>query len=164
MRAEFKVLHLVFRPKRIGRIELEWSIFFCSLARPSDAVDKMNRSNHETECWLCQFKGLPDEDGNCRQCRRPLVSVDKDPDEELQFYCVLCEERFVSRRDRSGFDQAACPNCGDLSNTPDFHLDEGARKKEKRPREWQVVMAIMVATFLGTTLLLGLFRWLAKGW
>ncbi|MCH2181786.1 MAG: hypothetical protein MK108_07260 [Mariniblastus sp.] len=124
----------------------------------------MNQPDHELECWICRFKGLPDEDGNCARCRRPLVPVDKNPDEELRFYCVMCEYFFVARRDESGFDQAACPVCGDLSNTPDFHLHEAAGQRETRSRSWQLLMLIMVGTFLGTTLLFSLFRWLATWW
>ena len=124
----------------------------------------MNQTDHELECWLCHFKGAPDEDGSCAQCRRPLVPVDKDPAEQLEFYCVLCEHHFVAQRDQSGFDQATCPECGDLSNTPDFHLSEVFRHQEKKSKGWQVIVAIMIGTFLGTTLLLNLFRWLARGW
>ncbi len=124
----------------------------------------MNQPDLELECWLCHFKGFPDEDGNCAECRRPLVPVDKDPAEALRFYCVLCERYFVSKRDQSGFDQAACPECGDLSNTPDFHLSEVARQRKKKSNAWQVVVAIMIGTFLGTTLIFSLFRWLATWW
>jgi hypothetical protein len=124
----------------------------------------MKQPDQELECWLCHFKGRPDEDGNCARCRQPLIPVDKDRGEELRFYCVVCEQFFVAPRDESGFDQAACPTCGDLSNTPDFHLNEAVGQRERRSRSWQFLVAIMFGTFLGTTLLFNLFRWLAAWW
>lgn len=126
----------------------------------------MNSSDtdNEQECWLCHFKGPPDEEGNCAKCRRPIQRVDKDPQEELQFFCVLCDRYFAAARDQSGFDQAACPVCGDLSNTREFHARQRSQQQEPHSAAWQVVVPIMIITFLGTTFLWTLFRWLASWW
>ena len=124
----------------------------------------MNSSDDEQECWLCYFKGQPEEEGNCVNCRRPIQPVDKDPQEELQFFCVLCDRYFMAARDQSGFDQAVCPDCGDLSNTREFHAGQRAQQQGLNPAAWQAIAPIMTITFLGTTLLWTLFRWLASWW
>ena len=60
----------------------------------------------------------------------------KDPEEQIVFYCAVCEEAFWSRRDGTGFDQAPCPKCGDLSNTPEFHIGEAARSASNHVNMW----------------------------
>lgn len=74
-----------------------------------------------TKCPVCGVDLVLDENGDCRACRTNIQEVEREPNEELEFVCMVCEEMFVSRRDNSGYDQAACPVCGDISNTPEFH-------------------------------------------
>lgn len=82
------------------------------------------------KCPTCVEMVKPDSDGNCPNCRLNLVAIDKNPNQEIQFYCAVCEDFFMSVRDGTGFEQAPCPKCGDLSNTPAFHVGEMIRNKE----------------------------------
>ena len=95
---------------------------------------------------------MPDSEGNCPGCRTNLVPIEKDPDEQLQFYCVVCKDFFFSCRDDTGLDQAPCPECGDLSNTPDFHVDAMQRDQlgEKMAGLWILkILAILLFSGAG---------------
>lgn len=81
-------------------------------------------------CPFWQAETTVDVNGDCSGCFRNLVEVKKDPDEKIRFFCVPCENYFKSCRDGTGFDQAPCPKCGDLSNTPGFHSGEQMRDQD----------------------------------
>lgn len=81
-------------------------------------------------CPYCQAETTVDPNGDCSCCYRNLVEVEKDPNEKIWFFCVPCEKYFKTRRDGTGFDQAPCPECGDLSNTPRFHKGERLRHQD----------------------------------
>jgi uncharacterized paraquat-inducible protein A len=78
-------------------------------------------------CPFCGAEASLDTNGDCSMCRRNVIAVEKDADEELQFYCEVCDDFFESRRDETGYDQARCPKCGELCLTPNFHAGDMAR-------------------------------------
>jgi hypothetical protein len=51
---------------------------------------------------------------------------------ELQFYCEDCELEFQSAPDGTGFEQAACPACGYVCMTVEFHEQESERNRAGR--------------------------------
>lgn len=113
-----------------------------------------------TKCSSCLDEVVPDRNGDCPSCRRNIIEVKQDVREELQFVCVVCNKSFFSFRDETGFDQAPCPDCGDLSNTPDFHAGEMARGHEvnRMALYWFFkILAMLFASGLGFALLSNLF-------
>ena len=83
----------------------------------------------KTKCPFCGSEILLDPNGDCTACRRNVIAVEKDANEELQFYCEVCDEFFESERDDTGYDQAPCPACGELCLTPDFHAGDMIRSE-----------------------------------
>ena len=100
------------------------------------------------KCYACRKVVFPDTRGECPECCRQLVDLQKGRDEELQFYCVVCEEFFFACRDDTGYDQAPCPKCGDLSNTPDFHVDSMRRSEHERLSTWGWVTWLFIFLFV----------------
>lgn len=82
-------------------------------------------------------------------CSTNIAAVKEDAKEKLEFYCAVCEDFFVSHRDDTGYDQAPCPKCGDLSNTPDFYSEEfeRGRRDKQEALSWvlQIILAFVVA-------------------
>ena len=113
-----------------------------------------------TQCPNCLDNVTPDNSGSCPLCGANIIPIHKDPAEELQFYCVVCRDFFFACRDGTGYDQAPCPNCGDLSNTPDFHVAEMARGHHEKQVAWfwiLKILAIMFASGVGWAIFKGLF-------
>ena len=116
--------------------------------------------NASTKCPNCLVDVLLDPNGDCPSCQRNVNESERDSSEELQFYCVVCEDFFHTIRDDTGFDQAPCPICSDLSNTTDFHVGEMQRdNQEQQPikdlgvRILLKIYAILFAIGLGLALL-----------
>lgn len=121
----------------------------------------MPEPTQSEQCPVCVTEVIPDSDGNCPFCHTEVVPVAKNPNELLQFYCVVCEDFFVSRRDRSGYDQAPCPKCGDLSNTPEFHVGELARQRKDKYAVmfWMLkIVGIIFVSGLGWVILRSLMQ------
>ena len=110
------------------------------------------------KCYACRKVVVPDTRGECPDCRRQLVDIPKGRDEELQFYCVVCEEFFFACRDDTGYDQAPCPKCGDLSNTPDFHVDSKRRSEHERLSTWGWVTWLFIFLFVTSGIGWGFIR------
>lgn len=107
---------------------------------------------------------LLDSDGDCPSCRRNIIESQRDSSEQLQFYCVVCEDFFHSSRADTGLEQARCPDCGDLSNTTDFHVGEMQRDQQDQQaikvrgiRILLKIYAILFALELGLALLKSIF-------
>ena len=100
------------------------------------------------KCPFCHAEAPPDRNGDCQACHRNIVDIKKDPLEQLQFYCVVCNEFFFSCRDDTGYDQAPCPECGDLSNTTDFFAGEHARNQDTNTFSLYLILKIAVILFL----------------
>ena len=116
--------------------------------------------NTTTKCHVCIKKVIADENGDCPNCRTNLLHIDKDPNEELQFFCVVCDDFFFACRDDTGYDQAPCPNCWDISNTADFHVDSMVRDKlaEEKASMWLLkLMAILLFSGVGIAIIRSLF-------
>ena len=116
--------------------------------------------NASTKCPNCLVDVLLDPNGDCPSCRRNIIESERDSSDELQFYCVVCEDFFHSYRDDTDFDQAPCPICGDLSNTTEFHVGEMHRdhQNQQATKDWGIrillkIYAILFATGLGLALL-----------
>ena len=62
--------------------------------------------------------------------------------EEFQFYCVVCDDFFESERDGTGYHQAPCPTCGDLSNSAHFHVGEMQRLKDDKSKFWGGIVSV----------------------
>ena len=111
------------------------------------------------KCPYC-FEGVaPTTYGDCPACGKTIVSHDigsdgsinevvVNPQDELQFYCVVCEDFFFSQRDETGYDQAPCPVCGDLSITADFHVGEMQRGKNEQAYAWLVILKVLIIFLL----------------
>ena len=109
-----------------------------------------------TKCHVCLNKVMPDEDGRCPKCRTQLDEVAKDPNEELQFFCVVCDDFFFSLRDDTGNDQAPCPTCGDISNTTEFHTETmvGDKLADSATRNWILrMLAYLLLSGVGVSLI-----------
>lgn len=120
----------------------------------------MKRGQQINKCPSCNADVIPDSNGDCPDCRRNIIQLQKNPEEELQFYCVVCEDFFFSCRDDTGFDQAPCPTCGDLSCTPDFHVGEMVRVKEDQhvALYWVLkILAILLLSGLGLVIFRSMF-------
>ena len=99
------------------------------------------------KCPFCSEVIKTDSEGNCSKCHRNIVPVKKSSGEVLQFYCVVCDDFFESTRDGSGYDQAPCPVCGDLSCTPDFHVGEMDRLNQKDGLGWALIALATIFVF-----------------
>jgi hypothetical protein len=74
--------------------------------------------------------------------------VEKDPNEQIWYFCVPCEKYFKSCRDGTGFDQAPCPDCGDPSNTPWFHKGERGRNHDAGNHALAVVLNVVPSVLI----------------
>ena len=93
---------------------------------------------------FCQSETTVDPNGDCGGCYRNLVEVKKDPNEKIWFLCVPCENYFKTCRDGTGFDQAPCPLCGDVSNTPRFHKGQRLREQDASALAGMLVLKIVL--------------------
>lgn len=114
----------------------------------------------KTACTSCGPVVL-DRNGDCPQCRRNVVAIEKAADEKLRFFCVVCNENFVSQRDNTGYDQAPCPKCGDLSTTDEFDAGENVRTQRQVNAGWYwiiYILAMLVTSGLGWVMLNGIWK------
>lgn len=100
------------------------------------------------KCPYCGVEVEIDQNGDCAVCHRNLVSVNCDLGNELQFYCAVCDDFFNSPPDGTGYDQAPCPACGDLSCTTDFHAGEMNRSRESTMvgLYWMIYIVVILLT------------------
>ena len=134
----------------------------CSLnVRCDGGLDLFFDSGLAMHCPYCQAETTVDTNGDCCGCYRNLVEVEKDPNEKIWFFCVPCEKYFKTCRDGTGFDQAPCPECGDLSNTPRFHKGERNRNDDAGAIAMVVVLQCifaLLAVLFSSGLLAALLR------
>lgn len=104
-------------------------------------------SSVTAKCHVCVEKVVPDLSGNCPRCHTNLLQVVKDPAEKIEFFCAVCDRYFIACRDGTGYDQAPCPSCGDLSNTPEFHGASMLRNRHEVQAAWIWIVKILAILF-----------------